>query len=170
MQTNKGFVSYKGKLLIEHALDQLTPFCSEIILSANRNEYERFGYSIVKDVIYGIGPLGGIYSAMQKSTYDVSLIITCDILGAGPSLLAGMISKAKENMMVYLKEADNKVYPLPMALHKNVLPFIEMQIEKNDFTLHHFIHTYEQSNASGVECMRIKNQLQNLNTLDDLKL
>ncbi len=170
MQTDKGFVSYKGKLLVEHALDQLLPVCSEMLISANRNEYEQFGYPVIKDSIYDLGPLGGIYSTIQKSSNHLNLIVACDVLGVDSSILIEMINSAMGKNLVYLQDNNNKIEPLPILLNKNILSDIEKQIEKGDFKLQNLIHAIIQSNYSQTACILIKDRLLNLNTMEDLKL
>ncbi|MGD2034540.1 MAG: molybdenum cofactor guanylyltransferase [Bacteroidales bacterium] len=169
MQTDKGFVSYKGKLLIEHALDQIRPFCEEILISANRNEYRRFGYPLIKDTIYGIGPIGGIYSSVQKCSNDLCFITACDILGINTGLVDEMTGKARGKELVCLKGKNDELQPLPVILHKNVLPCIEMQIERNDFRLQNFIHIFNEQNPDDSECVRKDIKLLNLNTMKDLE-
>lgn len=169
MQTDKGFVSYKGKLLIEHALDQLTPVCNEIIISANRNEYKQFGYRVVKDKIYDLGPLGGIYSAVEESSNDLNLIIACDVFGIKPSLLSEMVNASSGKHLVCLQDMHKKIEPLPLLLKKDILNEIGLQIEKEDYKLQNFIHAILHYNTIGVKCLPLRDQLLNLNTLEDLK-
>ena len=170
MQTDKGFVSYKGKLLVEHALDHLLPVCNEILISANRNEYTQFGYPVVKDLIYDLGPLGGIYSAVQCSSNDLNLILACDVLGFNPSILTEMINTSTGKKMVYLEDSRKGIEPLPLLLNKNILPEIEIQINNGDFKLQNFIFKILNNNSSFTGCIQIKEQLLNLNTMEDLKL
>ena len=170
MQTDKGFVSYKGKLLVEYALDLLKPLCSEILISANRNEYERFGYPIIKDLIYNIGPLGGIYSAIQKSSNDLNIFMACDVVGIDHVLLQKMVNASAGKKIVCLQKTDKHIEPFPVLLNKSIQPEIESQIETGDFKLRNLIQMFLNGNSSQTECIKIKNPLLNLNTLEDLKL
>jgi len=170
MQTDKGFISYKGKLLVEHALDQLLHVCDEIIISANRNEYTQFGYPVVKDSIYDLGPLGGIYSAVQSSTNDLNLILACDVIIFNPSILTEMISTATGKRLVYLENTSKGIEPLPLLLNKNILPEIETQINNGDFKLQNFILGIKNNNSSATGCIQIYEHILNLNTMEDLKL
>lgn len=169
MQTDKGLMHYQGGMLIEYALNQIKELCSEVIISANKNEYESFGYPVIKDSINDIGPLGGIYSTMQKSANDLCLIIACDIVDLPTNLLTNMMKEAEDKILVSLKLTDNKLQPLPVIIHKNLIPVIENQISNNDFKLQNFIYEVERLNMNQVVCIQIKNELRNLNTLEDLK-
>jgi molybdopterin-guanine dinucleotide biosynthesis protein A len=71
---------------------------------------------------------------------------------------------------VCLKDKNNFVQPLPIVLHKSVLSFIELQIEKKDFKLQNLIHAYNQSNSTKIEYVNIRHSFKNLNSLKDLKL
>lgn len=170
MQTDKGFVSYKGKLLVEHALDQLFPVCNEILISANRNEYTQFGYPVVKDSIYDLGPLGGIYSAVQSSSNDLNLILACDVIGVNASILTEMINSATGKKIVYLEDNRKGIEPLPLLLNKNILTEIETQINNGDFKLQNLILEIVNKNSSVTESIQIKEHFLNLNTMEDLKL
>ena len=117
-----------------------------------------------------IGPLGGIYSTIQKSTNDVCLVTACDIIDLDPDLLVTMIDRAQKARLVYLKLANSTLQPLPIVLNKNVIPFIEKQIEKGDFKLQNLINAIELSEKSNIVSLQIKNEPKNMNTFDDLKL
>jgi len=79
---DKGLIEYKDKKLIEHVIARMKPQVDEIIISANRNiqQYEKFGYKVVSDTTDNyLGPLAGINSALTLCSYDLLLVVACDM-------------------------------------------------------------------------------------------
>ena len=66
MGQDKGLMSLDGKFMIEHVIDHIKPLCKQILISANQEEYHKFGYPVVRDEIKDIGPAGGIVSHDQR--------------------------------------------------------------------------------------------------------
>ncbi len=77
--TNKALFNYRGKRLVEHALDVLRPICGELLICTNNPEaYAGFGATCITDIYENTGPLGGIHSALTAAKNDQIAIISCD--------------------------------------------------------------------------------------------
>ena len=70
MGQDKGLMEIKGKPMIQYVIDNITPVCSQIIISANQDEYKKFGYPVINDNIMDTGPAGGIGSSLPLSSND----------------------------------------------------------------------------------------------------
>lgn len=79
MGADKGLQELCGKPLIQYAIDALSGLCSTIIISSSSEAYQALGYKVVGDVFPGIGPMGGIYSALKQSKTDMNLVLSCDL-------------------------------------------------------------------------------------------
>ncbi len=75
---DKGLIGMHGRNLIEYAIDTLSPFCNEIIISSNNPDYRKFPFRIVPDLAAGNGPMMGIYSALKASLTTENLILAVD--------------------------------------------------------------------------------------------
>ena len=62
MQADKGNITYHGKTQRDHMFDMLSPFCSEVFISGDRQG----NHNTIEDAFVWLGPYGGILSAMQK--------------------------------------------------------------------------------------------------------
>ncbi len=93
MGSDKGLVQLEGKKFIEHILAALIPNVNEIIIVANNDNYNTFGYKVVEDIIKDCGPLGGIYTGLMNSKTENNLIVSCDI----PFINEGLIRYIIEN-------------------------------------------------------------------------
>jgi molybdopterin-guanine dinucleotide biosynthesis protein A len=67
MGQDKGLMEINGKPMIQYVIDNITPVCSQIIISANQDTYKKFGYPVIKDDIADTGPAGGIVSSFPHS-------------------------------------------------------------------------------------------------------
>lgn len=79
MGYQKGLAIWQGKTLIEHIIQAAEPLGLPIQIIANDSAYAFFGYRAYPDMIGGLGPVGGIYTALLKSPTESNLILSCDM-------------------------------------------------------------------------------------------
>ena len=62
---DKGLFPFRGKPLVEHAIDILQPIINDIRISTNQPEtYAYLGLPMIGDIHQGCGPLGGMHAAL----------------------------------------------------------------------------------------------------------
>jgi len=86
---DKGLIPWRGRPLVDHLIDALTPQVVEVIINANRNrsEYARRGWPVVADTLSGFpGPLAGILAAMTAARTPLLLTVPCDAPRVPPDL------------------------------------------------------------------------------------
>ena len=79
---DKGLVNYRGRALVEHVLERMTPQVGAVVVSANRNadRYAAYGHPVVADVRPGFnGPLAGIEAALAMVRTPWALVVPCDL-------------------------------------------------------------------------------------------
>lgn len=82
-----------GKPLVSHVYDAVHPVLDEIFIAANDPEKFAFlGLKVVPDIIPGLGPLGGIYTALE--TFDIKrvFVLPCDMPYLSTELIRYMCS------------------------------------------------------------------------------
>ncbi len=125
MKQDKGLVMYKGKRLVEYAIDLLTPFCENIIISANNPKYSDFGFSVITDEKKNIGPAGGLLSSLSKSQHRYSIIVSCDMPHLNSEAVKLLIAKVTD-ADCYISWHNNGIEPLfGIYDHDFVLPLSE---------------------------------------------
>ena len=78
---DKGLQLFRGKPLVQHAIERLAPQVGTILLNANQHleAYRVFGWPVVTDALAGFaGPLAGLASAMQAARTPWVLTVPCD--------------------------------------------------------------------------------------------
>jgi molybdopterin-guanine dinucleotide biosynthesis protein A len=114
MGKEKGKCLLKGKPLIEYSFELLKNICDTVIISANSNDYDYLGCRVVKDDVEGMGPAGGIYSALKASETTDNIVISADmpILSAG---LLGYVLSFKKNLEAVIPIFNG--YPEPLCAY-----------------------------------------------------
>lgn len=80
MGRDKSLMDYRGKRLIEHVVDALRLFSTEIIIVTNNLHKYSFLENIVfiKDFVLDKGPLIGMISGLENIKTDWAFVISCD--------------------------------------------------------------------------------------------
>ena len=78
---DKGLQLFKGKPMVAHVLERMSPQVDEVIINANRSidQYAAFGHRVVPDAIDGFaGPLAGLHVGLMQATTPLLVTAPCD--------------------------------------------------------------------------------------------
>jgi molybdopterin-guanine dinucleotide biosynthesis protein A len=101
MGTDKAFVPFRGKTMIEHVIERVQGLSEDIFIVTNKPEsFEVFGFPTVSDIYQNCGPLGGIHTALHHLLSGHLLIVACDMPWLERDLLDYMISVRAEGDIV----------------------------------------------------------------------
>lgn len=71
MGRDKALLPYRQGTMLDHALEIASTVTSEVrILCGPSARYEDFGRPVVKDAVCGVGPLGGLFTALLAASID----------------------------------------------------------------------------------------------------
>lgn len=82
MGTDKAALAYHGKPQTRRGLDLLAPFCAQAFVSCRAEQAGDAAFAglpQVHDTFLGLGPLGGILSALRAHPGAAFLVIACDL-------------------------------------------------------------------------------------------
>ena len=114
MGTDKGLVLLEGLPLIERITRQISHLFANIFIVTNKpEEYSQFGYPMVSDLVKDVGPLGGIYTALDYDTHDYTLILSCDMPFVSQGILLYLL-KAAEKHQAVVPRMDKFSHPEPL--------------------------------------------------------
>jgi molybdenum cofactor guanylyltransferase len=133
MGTNKALLELNGKKVIEHVVAAVQRVADEVLLITNTpEEFAFLKLPMFRDEIQGIGPLGGIYSALRKCTTSHCLIVACDLPFLSEPLLRFLSENAGSDE-VFAIDSGNGVEPLCAVYSKACLPAIEKQMAQQQY-------------------------------------
>lgn len=132
MGKDKAFLSWKGRKLYTYPMQLMEEFCSEILVSSSDERFLDEGYRIIPDIIQDIGPLGGIYTCLNKAKFDRSLVLTCDNPLISKKFIGKLLINSKDYLITIGKNSEHLPEPLSGVYNKKVLKLMKQQINSGD--------------------------------------
>jgi molybdopterin-guanine dinucleotide biosynthesis protein A len=171
MGTDKSFVEYNGRPMIETVLAQVTELGQEtFIVTNNPDPYAYLGVPTVGDIYPDHGPLGGIHTAVSHADYAHTLVVACDMPWLKRSLLQYLIS-LRESADVVVPLWDKFPEPLHAIYSKACLPPIEANLKAKRLKITRFFGQVNVRYVERYEIMQFDENgrsFANINTPQDL--
>jgi len=92
MQGEKPLRVLRGRTLLQHMIDLVSPLASEVLVSAGAREFAGARNLPDPAEYAGQGPLAGILSGLQAAREARALVVACDLPNVPPRLLARLIA------------------------------------------------------------------------------
>ncbi len=102
MKKDKSLLEYHGKKQVVHCFDLLSQFCDQVFISNRKDQSHLAPHKKlpqIHDVFVGIGPLGGILSAMTRYPDVAWLVLACDLPFVNASAIKTLIKKRNPSKM-----------------------------------------------------------------------
>ena len=167
MGSDKGFLSFNGKLFTQYSIDALKPLVSEVIIVSDHDAYDIFKLRRIKDEFKDAGPLAGLYSGLKASRTEYNLVLSCDIPLITSETISLLIDAIDETSEVIQIESNNQTMPL-IALYKTTCKDKFYGLLKNGERRMQFA-----VNQCQVKTIKLHNEnerfTKNVNTLEELK-
>ena len=138
MGEDKAFVLIQGKPLIQHILGGLSPLNADetLVITHNPKTYIDFKVTAHTDIIPNKGPLSGLHSALTYARHDYIALVGCDMPRASGSLFISLTKLLKGSQAhSAVPRWQGKAEPLHAVYHRKTLPFVEQQLQTNDWSM-----------------------------------
>jgi molybdenum cofactor guanylyltransferase len=130
---NKALVQLHGTPLVERVIRVLEGLFENVVLITNSpEEYAYLRLPMEQDIIKGLGPLGGIYTALQTISTKYGFFVACDMPFLNSPLISYIIDQREEYDVVAPK-IDWKIEALHSLYRKTCLPEVERLIRNNEY-------------------------------------
>lgn len=171
MGTDKSFVLFQGKPMIEVVMNHVARLGDELILITNNPAaYAHLGLPIFGDIYPDYGPLAGIHTAIYHARHPHTLIVACDMPWLNVNLLNYIISQ-RETADIIIPRREKFPEPLHAIYSKACLPAIEENLQAKRLKITGFFGKVSVNYIEKEVIQRFdKNgrSFANINTLDDL--
>jgi molybdopterin-guanine dinucleotide biosynthesis protein A len=130
MGTDKSFVLFEGRPMIENVLETVAGLGDEILLITNKpDDYAHLNLPMVGDVYPDHGPLGGIFTAVHAAAYPHTLVVACDMPWLNRPLLEYMIG-LRQTADIIVPRWEKFPEPLHAIYSKACLDPIEAKLKE----------------------------------------
>jgi molybdopterin-guanine dinucleotide biosynthesis protein A len=122
MGSDKSFLEVGGKWMIQHIIDALAPHFEQVLISATEpGSYRSLEAVVVPDRVPGLGPLGGLLTALETSRHDLNLAVACDIPNADPALVERLLWAA-DGVDAVVPKLGGETEPLFTVYRRSMIP------------------------------------------------
>ncbi len=136
MGREKGILKIGNRHLFQYPLKVLEAVCDEILISTCNESTLPAGYPTVCDEVKGIGPIGGIYTCLKRSSNDLNIILSYDLPLVNEKLLRYLIQQRRSYDIVLPSLQKNRTEPLCGIYRKSVVGTLSDMIEKKEYAVH----------------------------------
>jgi molybdopterin-guanine dinucleotide biosynthesis protein A len=166
MGEDKAFLDLEGQRFIEHILQVVKGLTQEVMVIANTKEYDCLDVPVYPDVIEGCGPVGGIYTAMQRIKTPYLLVLSCDIPLLKIAVLEYLIEESIPCAANILTTRE-RWQPLTAIYNSRTLPIFKKALDTKKLKLRSLLSLMDLHTIACPE--DLIPCLNNINTPNDLK-
>ncbi|MCD6107403.1 MAG: molybdenum cofactor guanylyltransferase [Caldisericaceae bacterium] len=138
---DKVFLSFENTLLLERTYRLFKESFKEEPLFIGRGVLP-YPYKIIPDSIPGIGPIGGLFTALTYTNKDFIFLAACDMPFINKNLLSYMKNMLNTNVDIYIPYFDNgMIEPLFAFYNRRLISLVKEQIKIEDYKLRSLLNT-----------------------------
>lgn len=147
----KAFARIGTGYFYERALEALEPFCEEVIVVTREELLERFapGVTTMTDMqeVAGLGPLAGIFSAMEAVDADSYAVLPCDMPYVDYRIMTGIRELHHGSVTAVL--ASGKYHPLVSIWSKELKEPILDALQHEQLSVMKFLKNHDVTWING---------------------
>ena len=159
---NKAFVKVAGISLIERVAGVLRSVFEETVIVTNSpKDYAYLDMPMRRDIIPGLGPLGGIYTGLQMIRGEAGFFVACDMPFLNPGLIRYMagIRNERGRFDVVIPRITWKLEALHALYGRRCVPHIEKLIHSGNYQIIKLFPNVSVRHVAAEEIMRFDPEL-----------
>jgi len=138
--SNKALEKIEGIPLIERVIHTMKGVFQTLILITNSpKEYAYLQLPMHRDIITGLGPLGGIYTGLETISNEAGFFVACDMPFLNIDLIRHMV-EMRDHFDAVVPKIDWKFEALHALYSKRCLPFVRELIDAGGYQVINFFH------------------------------
>jgi molybdopterin-guanine dinucleotide biosynthesis protein A len=98
MGRDKALIEFNGEPMLVRTARQVQKAAVTATIIGSPDRYGHFGLEVIPDREPGLGPLGGIETALSLGRASWNLVVACDMPDLEPSLLKALVDRAVNSL------------------------------------------------------------------------
>ncbi len=119
MGRDKALVESDGRTLLANAVGLLRPHVEELLIIGDPTMHQGTGPLVLADDTPGLGPLGGILTALRYAWNDRLIVLACDMPNVNSALFERLKSLYDEGHDAVVPQCDGRLEPLAAIYHRH---------------------------------------------------
>lgn len=130
MGRDKALIERGGRTLIGNAVELLRPHVDELLIIGDPTMYDHIGPLTIGDDRPGMGPLGGIVTALRYAWNDRLIVLACDMPDVPGALIEHLkrLDDAAHDAVV--PQCDGHLQPLAAIYHRRCRKVFAERLER----------------------------------------
>ena len=121
---NKALLELGGRTFLDRTIARIRPFFREIMIIGNDADYERYGIPVHPDIRPESGSLGGILTALTRSSAPRTFCVACDMPFLHPGIIARLLEAGGEEIDAVIPRLPEGLEPLCAVYSSRLIPRI----------------------------------------------
>ncbi|MCB9183127.1 MAG: molybdenum cofactor guanylyltransferase [Flavobacteriales bacterium] len=137
MGRDKALLELEGRTLLDRALDRIEPHVQELLVIGDPEKHGHVGPFVIADDVPGIGPLGGIITAMRYASNERLIVVACDMPNLTPAFFEFLKRAYPPDASALVPACDGRPEPLAAAYHRKCRTVLEACVAKGEWKVSH---------------------------------
>jgi molybdopterin-guanine dinucleotide biosynthesis protein A len=133
MGSDKALLSFRGRAMIETAVETLREVCAEVSISGNRDDLARWA-PVVRESRREEGPAAGVEACLAASTREWVLMLPVDVPRMEAKLLQKWMATVFEqpDVLASYMVCAGEWHPALCLVHRDCLPLFRASLDADD--------------------------------------
>ncbi len=165
MGRDKALLEHLGQPWICLLADRVRAAAGKVTIIGPPDRYAGLGYPVEGDRTPGLGPLGGLATALGLGYAPWNLVIACDLLHLSEELLIRLVraTETADADCVAAASPERGAEPLCAAYHARVAPLVDRLLESKQLKMRDFLAQIRVATVDAAD----PRELANVNTPED---
>jgi molybdopterin-guanine dinucleotide biosynthesis protein A len=166
MGTDKGLLVINHEPFVKHIWNTVKTITPSVFTITSNKKYTALGLNCIEDIYPNKGPVGGIQTALNHSSNEIVVIISCDAPFVSSDFLKWLVNEhQKSNAGVTFPALAGKEYPLIGVYNKSLENFFLQAIQQEQLKLMYLLNQ-QKCNIIKVPTA-FENNIHNINTKEE---
>lgn len=121
MGRDKALIEVDGVRMLDRTIELLRPHCREVLVIGDPAKYASAHATVIADDRPGLGPLGGLVTALRSARYVRLLVLACDLPNINDRLLVHLKNELIAGADAVVPRHDGFIEPLAAAYHRRAI-------------------------------------------------
>ncbi len=165
MGRDKALLEWHGTPLAEHVAQAVQHAAGSVMLIGDPSRYGGLGYEVRADDCPGLGPAGGVATALRLGRAEWNLMVACDMPNISPEALQLLLERTQTSQANCIVPVGSncELEPLCAVYHARCLEPLDQAIRENRLRMKDLVVELGADLVTGLE----PRWLVNFNTPED---